>query len=735
MEIAATIKEIRFRNDSNGWTVLLVALDDGTKTAAVGAMPVVGIGEHVSFTGEWTEHQIYGKQFKVDTVKINVPTDAKAITAYLSSGFVKGIGEAMAKLIVGEFGDKTLDVIKDSPEKLTVLPGIGKKRAKQIHDSYMEKISMQSVVMGMQQLGLTISMAMKLYKLYGDDCVARVKENPYRLIDDVENVGFRTADKIACEAGYEADSDFRIKAGIKYALQLARQEGNTCLPKDLLLAFTSNNLLGVEQTKVSDKIEELIMTAELTETSIDGSLYAFLPYMHYIESECAVRLKQISDRVEILPLFDIDDAIGRIEKKKGIILAPLQAEAVKSSCSDGVLIITGGPGTGKTTILSFIITIMERIGLSIELAAPTGRAAKRMSDATGREARTIHRLLEYNFSDNEFARNADYPLETDVVIVDEMSMVDVPLFNSLLRAIDDGTRLIMVGDVDQLPSVGPGNVLHDLVDAEFIPVIRLNQIYRQAGRSMIVTNAHLINEGRMPYLSNEEADFMFFPCSRVDIAIDSVVNICLDYAYMGKQNDIQVLSPMKNNPLGVYNLNARLQAALNPADDEKNECTFAGITYREGDRVMQIKNNYDIVWTKPAKGLAKEEEGQGVFNGDIGTVMYINNVTKLMTVLFDDERSADYNTTQLEELELAYCISVHKSQGSEFPAVVLPLMSGPAMLMNRNILYTAVTRARSNVFIIGSGTCVEKMVQNTNIKRRYSALKHFIEEIKNGTSL
>lgn len=727
MEICVTIKDIRFRSDSNGWTVLSYSEDSGESSVAVGVMPSVNVGERAVLCGNWTEHPLYGKQFKVDSYKNIIPTSASAVLAYLSSGFVKGVGNATANLLVQKFGADTLNIIKDSPQQLTKISGIGKKKAKMIHDSYIERVGMQDIIMGMQQLGLSVPMAMRIYKLYGQDCVNIVKENPYRLIDDIENVGFKTADRIASEAGYEHQSVFRLKAGIKYTLSLARQEGNTCLPRDVLTMFAGNNILGVDAEMIDSVVEEMILSSELTEKAIDDRLFIFLPYMHYQEMDCAVRLLDICDSVAQLPMFDVDAEIERLEKLFSIQLADKQAEAVKSSLSDGVLIVTGGPGTGKTTILRFIIEIMEHIGLDIELAAPTGRAAKRISDTTGREARTIHRMLEYNFTNNSFNRNDDFPLETDVIIVDEMSMVDIQLFHSLLKAVDSGTRLVLVGDVDQLPSVGPGNVLMDIVKAGMVPVIRLNEIYRQAGRSMIVTNAHLINNGRMPILSREESDFMFYKCITNDVALDSVLNLCSDFAYLGKSNDIQVLSPMKNNSLGVYNLNSTLQQVLNPPGENKSEFKYGETVFREGDRVMQIKNNYDIQWTKEKFG-EPSLDGEGIFNGDIGTIMRVDNKTKCITVLFDDERTAIYNFIQLEEIELAYCISVHKSQGSEFPCIVLPLISGPSMLFNRNILYTAVTRARSKVYIIGSDECIGRMVANTQVKQRYSALAWFLKQ-------
>ena len=731
MEITGTVTNIRYRNDDNGWTVLSFSDEEGRALTAVGVMPSINIGETVTFTGSWTEHPLYGEQIKVTAYRISLPTTVDSVLAYLSSGFIKGVGKSMARMMVDKFGAEALDIIKNSPNELLKISGIGPKKLKTIVDSYNEKIGMQDIVIGMQQLGLSLPMTMRIYKLYGENCVQMVRENPYRLIDDVENIGFKTADKIAFEAGYERESTFRIRAGIKYALSYAASEGNTCLPHDILVMFASNNILGVDSGIVEALIEKMIVEGELAEKQIDGVNCVFLKPMYYLELDSAVRLSELARSVEILPLFDVDSEIARLEKRFGVELADAQREAVKRSVSDGILIVTGGPGTGKTTILRFIIEIMEAQRLELELAAPTGRAAKRISDTTGREARTIHRLLEYNASSENFSRNDEYPLETDVIILDEMSMVDVPLFHSLLKAVAPGTRLVMVGDVDQLPSVGPGNVLSDIVASGVIPVIRLNEIFRQAGRSLIVTNAHLVNNGKMPVLSRDEEDFMFYNCPTADIALNSVLNLCADYAYLGKAGELQVLSPMKANALGVLNLNARLQEELNPPSDEKEEYRYGDITFREGDRVMQIKNDYDIEWVKTARGKTVAE-GMGVFNGDIGTVMEIDNDSKFMTILFDDERSADYSFTMLEELELAYCISVHKSQGSEFPCVVLPLVSGPGMLFNRNILYTAITRARERVFILGTEECVRYMINNTNVRKRYSALAAFLTESSEG---
>lgn len=729
MELSGTVTNIKYRNDDNGWTVLTLENKEGEQVIAVGAMPGVNVGETVVCNGSWSEHPLYGPQLKVSSFRIELPTSVDQVMAYLSSGFIKGIGRSTARLLVDRFGAETLDIIRDSPKELLKISGIGPKKLKTITESYREKIGMQNIVMGMQQLGLSLNMTMRIYKLYGENCVEIVRRNPYKLIDDIENIGFKTADKIAAEAGFERESTFRICAGIKYALSFAASEGNTCLPLDTLVMFAANNVLGIDHETVSAVTENMILNNELARKQIDGTEYVFLKSMHFLELDSAVLLSAIIDSVAPMPLFDIDDAISKLEKKFGAKLASAQRDAVKTSMTEGVLVVTGGPGTGKTTILRFIIDLLESQAMEYELAAPTGRAAKRITDTTGREARTIHRLLEYNAQTEKFNHDEEYPLETDAIIVDEMSMVDIPLFHSLLKAISPGTRLIMVGDVDQLPSVGPGNVLKDVVSSNVIPVIRLNEIFRQAGRSRIVTNAHLVNGGRMPVLDREEDDFQFYDCPTVDVALNSVLNLAGDYAFLGKSNELQVLSPMKSNLLGVFNLNARLQQELNPPSVRKHEVSFSDTVFREGDRVMQIRNNYDLEWTKSTKGKL-DSEGTGVFNGDIGTVLKIDNTNKFLTVLFDDERQADYNFTQLEELELAYCISVHKSQGSEFPCVVLPLVSGPNMLFNRNILYTAITRARDRVFILGTADCVERMIRNTNVRKRYSALCAFLTERK-----
>ncbi len=727
MQIKATVSRIRWRGDS-GWAVIDFVDDESAPFVGVGTLPFAYEGARLELTGEWTTHRIYGKQFSVSSCTEVVSDSADAAFKYLSSGIVKGVGIPMAKAITGMFGEDSLRIIEFEPKKLELVSGIGKKKSKMIHDSFMEKRGLQEMLMGMQQLGFSVAQSVKIHKLYGDNCVALIKENPYRLISDVDYIGFRTADKIAQNAGFEYDSPFRIKAGLRHTLNEARLEGNTCLPKEML-AEKAGEILGVDIVPVENCLEEMITACELIEKRIENEDRVFLSYLHYAEMHSAVCLMELKENFAVLPMFDIEGEIDRLERKYAVELAEKQRDAVRKAFSEGVLVITGGPGTGKTTILSFIIEIMERMQLQLELAAPTGRAAKRMNDTTGRDARTIHRLLEYGgLGNEEFARDETCPIEADVVIVDEMSMVDISLFHSLLKAIAPGTRLIMVGDFDQLPSVGAGNVLRDVILSDSVPVIRLTDIYRQAGRSMIIVNAHRINRGLIPVTDANESDFVFLSRPDAEDALNTVIDMCTEFSSKGLEGDFQVLAPMKANLLGVNNLNSCLQKALNPPDETKRELARGEYLLRVGDRVMQIKNNYNIVWTKERRG-ASPEEGAGVYNGDIGTVMNISPDRKTVRILFDDERTAEYDQSELDEIELAYAISIHKSQGSEFSTVILPLVYGPPMLMNRNILYTAVTRARNRVCIVGSAKCVERMIHNVMSAKRYSALEYFLRQL------
>lgn len=721
MKIRGIVKKVIFRNDATGFTVIELANEMGVLTTVVGELPPVTASEMIEADGEYVAHRVYGKQFKANSISRVEPTGSEAIVTYLSSGLIKGVGLATAKSIVAHFGDAALDVIEYEPERLKEIPGIGDIKMRQIYESLMSKRNMQEIYIALQRYGMTVLQITRAYKLYGGNCIEKIRENPYRLIDDIENIGFKTADKIAENAGVERDSEFRIRAGIKYALGLARQEGHTCLPMDMLIE-TACRVLGAEVLPVERRIKDMIARSELVCVSAGNDDMVYTPYMYGIENACAKRLVLLSMGRVQNPIVSIDGMIDAIQRETGIELAPMQRQAVKTAVSNCTSVITGGPGTGKTTILKFIILIMQRLGLEYELCAPTGRAAKRMGEATGTTARTIHRMLEYG--QEGFQKDEENPLKTDMVIIDEMSMVDVQLMDAFLKAVVMGTRIVMVGDVDQLPSVGAGNVLRDIIESEAIPVTRLDEVFRQSGRSMIVQNAHLINRGVMPEMANETEDFIFESIGEPIEALNRIKTLC---TAKGSSGEIQVLAPMKKGVLGVNRINEMLQQALNPPDRSKAEAIFGESVYRVGDKVMQLKNNYKIEWSIKKNGMTVEE-GAGVFNGDMGRVSDIRRESQTLEVLFDDGRSVLYDFSQTEELALAYCVSIHKSQGSEFSTALIPLVSGPPMFLTRNLLYTAVTRAREQVIIIGRQDCVYGMVQNNNIKKRYSGLCDFIGE-------
>ena len=728
MELTGTVKAIIYRSEDTGFTVLELTNDAGEDMTAIGEMPLAGVGERVELTGQWTEHKTYGRQFRAETCKTLAPATLTALKNYLASGLIKGVGESTAQAIVQTFGMETLDVLEKEPARLAEVPGIGQIRAQTIGASYGAQLGLRDIMLGLQKYGVTIGQAMKLYKIYGELCLAKIEENPYRLIDDVEGIGFKTADAIARNGGVEPDAPYRLRAGLKYTLQWARQEGHTYLPREKLVEVAAG-LLQADIAPVERTLTELLLEGQLIQEQLPGEDGIFLPGMFRTEQDCALRLLRLQGQSALdNPFFRPKAQIARLEQQLDITLAPAQRQAVELALKAGALVITGGPGTGKTTILRFVITLLEEMGTEYALCAPTGRAAKRMGEATGRDASTIHRLLEYSYGEGGFGRNAENTLLADVVIVDEMSMVDVPLRAALLRALAPGSRLIMVGDSDQLPSVGPGNVLRDMVDSGQIPVVRLTEIFRQSGRSAIVTNAHRINEGQMPILEGLE-DFGFEPMEEQEAVIRRLIALNSGKAAkLGAQEplqDIQVLAPMKKGPLGVYNLNKRLQEALNPPAHKKKERKYGDVVFREGDKVMQIKNDYRLAWTRSLPHQPPEM-GEGVYNGDLGTIMSIDLYEQTLEVLFDDGRSAVYSFSMLEELELAYCISIHKSQGSEFPIVLLPLLGGPPMLLNRNLLYTAVTRARHMVCILGRQSCIQQMVRNNQVKRRYSGLARFL---------
>ena len=727
-KLIGTVKSIIFRNAENGYSVIEITDDNGDEHTVVGSLPLVTVGERAEFTGEWMEHPTYGPQLKAKSSQTIAPATLGALINYLGSGLIKGVGEATARDIVSTFGMETLKVLEKEPERLREVPGIGRIKASKIALSFAMQKGMRDVMLSLQEFGITVAQSMKLYNTYGDLCIAKLKENPYRLIDDIEGIGFITADKLAVKAGFEPDSPFRIKAGLKYTLQWARQEGHTFLPRERLISVACQ-LLQADELPAEKMLDELIISGDVLYKLIDNVDSVFLPGMYSAESECAHRIMNVASRDSMQLMLGLNAQINALEKELKIPLAPQQRKAVETALKSGAMVITGGPGTGKTTILKFIIRLLERMELDYQLCAPTGRAAKRMSEATGTEARTIHRMLGYGASGDKFLYDEDNPILTDVIIVDEMSMVDVLLMRALLRATPSGTHLIMVGDADQLPPVGPGNVLRDIIASGVVPVIRLTDIFRQAERGMIVENAHRINNGKQPNLFAGSDDFCFEEISGAEQIIRRVIAL-----NSGKTNklstnepikDVQVLVPMKKGALGAINLNTRLQAALNPPSPAKKERKQGEITLREGDKVMQTKNDYKIPWKRTKTG----EEGTGIFNGDLGTVERIDLSEQEVTVLFDDERAAAYDYSMLDELSLAYAATVHKSQGSEYPVVIMPLAGGAPQLMTRNLLYTAVTRAREQVYILGSSKCVYDMVNNNQIRRRYSALKCLLMEL------
>lgn len=716
-----TVEEIVFRNETNGWTVASFRLDGSGRTSAVGILPFLAAGEHVILDGELVEHREYGEQIKVESYEISRPETKSGVEKYLGSGLIKGIGPATAKLIVKHFGVNTLDVLETEPHRLTEIPGIGPKKAAMIRESFAEQNEMRSTLIFLQGAGLTPSLALKVYKAFGAQSETVLKKNPYRLADEIEGVGFTTADRIARGMGFTVENPERLKSGVQYVLSEAvGRMGHMYLPREELLS-QAGEVLGVANELVEHTVKTLVIEKKLIEEKIENARCIYLPRLHKVEKETAqLLIERRSHACRIcLKRKTAEREIEDYEAQEDVQLGAKQREAVLAAAAGGLTIITGGPGTGKTTSINCILSVLEKQG-SIELCAPTGRAAKRMSEATGREARTIHRLLEYSGEFGDFQKDEDDPIHADVVVVDEMSMVDIFLMRSLLKALMPGTKLILVGDADQLPSVGAGNVLRDLIESEQLPVVCLDEIFRQGRESHIVVNAHRINHGEYPLIQNKDTDFFLERKEAAQPAQESVVAMVQkrlpNYLGVDSLRGIQVMAPMKKGPLGVWQMNAILQEALNPPSRDKAELPRSEGVFRLGDKVMQIRNNYDLEWTRGA------EHGEGVFNGDIGYIISLSRMDREMVVEFDDGRRAVYDDTMLDELELSYCISVHKSQGSEFDAVVLPLVSGPQMLMTRNLLYTAVTRAKKLVVIVGREGCVHQMVDNNRILRRYSAL-------------
>ncbi len=721
MNINGVIQSVIFRNSENGWTVLELATDESEKISAVGVLPLCNPGERIELTGDFVTHAKYGRQFKASAYRTLAPATLSAVVSWLGSGMIKGVGPSTAQAIVERFGQDTLAVLDEAPERLCEVAGIGKKRLSMIMSSYISTRCMRDVLLSLEPYGVTVGQAQKLYHIYGETCLARIEENPYQIIADVDGIGFITADRIAQNvSGFSATSESRLRAGVLYALEQARSEqGHTFLPRERLVAYACS-LLNAPENPVSDALDSLIGAGSLIYQMVGDIDGVFQPKLHRAESYIAEKLIRLSEKPVENPLLDL----ARLSGTQEMTLSGQQEEAVELALTEGALVITGGPGTGKTTIIRYIVHVLLELDMDFALTAPTGRAAKRMTEATGCDAKTIHRLLEY-IPGEGFQRNRDNPIFYDMVIVDETSMVDVPLMQALLSAIPLGTRLVMVGDADQLPPVGAGDVLADIIKSGCIRVERLTEIFRQAERSMIVTNAHRINEGGMPRLDVPESDFRFEELYSQDRILSRVLELCTGRAGILETSepliDVQVLAPLKKGVLGVHNLNEKLQAALNPHEAGKREHVSGETVFREGDRVMQIKNDYKVEWIKH-NPYGASEEGVGAFNGDLGTVFRIDAQSRCVSILFDDNRLAKLDFSQLEEINLAYCISIHKSQGSEFPIVVLPLFGGASPILTRNLLYTAVTRARRQVVCVGRADCIAAMIHNNSTNRRYTAL-------------
>ena len=733
LELEGLVEAIIFRSEDTGYVVAKVTANKELITI-VGVMPLIREGQQIEIKGNWIQHKQFGRQFNVQEYQEKLPTSASEIEKYLSTGIINGIGPVTAKKIVKAFGKDTLNILDNNIERLKELDGIGDKKFDIIVKSYSETKDLKDIIMYFQKYGVSINQCLKIYKKFGVDSKDIVSNNPYILNEEITGIGFLTADKIAKEFGIEDISPFRIQSGIKYVLNNFSSMGNTYMPKERLIA-ECEKVLSVNRDVVEENIYNAVLDEKLKVENIKGVEAVYLLPYYYCELGVTNRIITLSienfQTINTDVLFEIES----FEKKNNIKCAPSQKEAIIGAFDSGVEIITGGPGTGKTTIIKSIIEIYENAGMKVLLAAPTGRAAKRMTESTGREAKTIHRLLEMGVSDEEnsfFGKGEGEPLEADVIIIDEASMIDIMLMNSLLKAVRLGTRLIIVGDVDQLPSVGPGNVLRDLIDSNFIKVVRLNEIFRQGKESMIVVNAHRINNGEMPYLNKKGGDFFFDSRDEIDNILTTIIDLInrrlpMFNSKWNKIRDIQVLSPTRKGVLGVDNLNNKIQEILNPPGKGKKEKKVRDIVFREGDKVMQIKNNYSLEWNRI--GGDGDNKGVGVFNGDMGFIESINEERSILTVVFDDERRVIYEFTFLDELELAYAITIHKSQGSEFKVVITPAFMGSMFLMNRNILYTGITRAKELVVVVGSQKALKYMVANTNNMERYSSLKERIVDI------
>ncbi len=736
--VSGYIEKIVYRNEENGYTVMTI-VEDKEEITCVGTFRYINEGEYATLKGHFTVHPSYGEQLSVEEYEIKVPEDKAAIGRYLGSGAIKGVGPALADRIVRRFGEDTFRIIEEEPERLSQVKGISERMAMEIASQLEEKKDMRKAMIFLQKYGISMQLSVKIYEKYGQEMYNIIKYNPYKLADDIHGVGFKIADEIAMKAGISADSDFRIKCGILYVLTQAGGSGHAYLPMEELKARTEE-LLTILNGNFDKFITDLIIEKRVVVKDINGAKAVYASDYYYTELSIAVKLKDLNIKDNVSEDMIIRK-IDRLQTDTGLMLDELQRQAVIEAANSGILIITGGPGTGKTTTINMIIKFFEEEGMDILLAAPTGRAAKRMTEATGVEAQTIHRLLELSGGPDDdnissamrFERNENNPLEADVVIIDEMSMVDMFLMNSLLKAVAVGTRLILVGDINQLPSVGPGNVLKDIIHSMRFNVVKLTKIFRQANLSDIVVNAHRINEGQMIRLDNKSRDFLLVRRTDANAVINAMITLVrekLPKYVDAKVFDIQVMTPMRKGMLGVERLNRILQQFLNPESSDKEEKEYGDGLFRQGDKVMQIKNNYQTEWEIRGRNKIAVERGTGIFNGDIGIIRAINNYTELMEVEFDEGKFVTYSFKQLDELELAYAVTIHKSQGSEYPAVVMPLLSGPRQLMSRNLLYTGVTRAKKCVCIVGVEDAVTDMINNENEQKRYSGLKERITEIE-----
>jgi len=725
IELEGQLVEIIFSNSENGYTVASF-LYDKDEVTIVGYMPTLKIGDKVALRGKWIMHPVYGQQLEVNQYRLIMPSTESEIVSYLSSGMIPGVGDKMAQRIVDRFGLDTLEVMTKTPEKLLEISGIGKSKLIGIKEAFLEQHEQREIILFLNKYNIPTNYGVKIYKKYGGQTIDVIQENPYKMAEEIRGIGFKTADDIARTIGIPFNSKYRIYAGTKYIINSFNIEGHTYIPGDILVD-RAKKLLNVEEDLVEEAVQHLALDQKIQLERLGDEIIVYsMPY-YYAETNVCKKIIELS-KVELEETkVDVGQVITELENES-ISLAKKQREAILQAVENGIIVITGGPGTGKTTTVNTLIKVFEKLKLKVILAAPTGRAAKRMTEATGKEAKTIHRLLELGYSSDDemsFNRNEEHPLDSDVIIIDEVSMVDILLMNSLLKAVALGTRVVLVGDVDQLPSVGAGNVLRDLIDSNIVKVVKLDEIFRQAQESMIIVNAHKINKGMQPELNVKNKDFFFMSRLEDEKLLDTLVELAVDrlpkHYSINPMKDIQILAPMKKGRLGTINLNKQLQQFLNPPAKHKKEKSLKEKLFRIGDKVMQIKNNYTLKWHNIDPN-GSEQRGEGIFNGDIGYVFDIDKDGDTLTVIFDDCRLVEYDFAQLDEIELAYCVTIHKSQGSEFPVIIIPMVWGPPMLLTRNLLYTAITRAKSLVVLVGNEKYLKTMVDNNQITTRYSGL-------------